>query len=86
MSLQAKGMLNPADLHAAETGGFGHTTRGPMRLVARGTFQASNHHLLDLIIITLRGASGRGSSYRPSKRTFRNRERHLLTMPGQQHS
>src|SRR5436305_4177027 len=31
--------------------------------------------------LTLRGAPGRGSSYSPSSRASRNRERHLPTMP-----
>ena len=31
--------------------------------------------------LTVRGAPGRGSSYNASKRPFRNRARHLPTMP-----
>src|SRR6202022_1761662 len=33
--------------------------------------------------LTWRGAPGRGSSYSPSRRACRNRERHLPTMPSE---
>lgn len=49
-------------------------------------FQGLDHNLLDLRVAHVRGAPDRGSSYSASKRPFRNRVRHLPTMPTEQHN
>ena len=53
-----------------------------MRRIARGLIERGGNQSLDLASPTLRGAPGRGSSSKPSRRRATNRLRHLPTVCG----
>src|SRR5215471_13636761 len=50
MRLQTKGVPNPTDGHAAQSGGLSQTTRAPMSRSPRGGLQRLDDDLLDLSV------------------------------------
>ena len=82
MGLQSEGMPNATDRHPIQSHRLAHIARAPMRRALRLGLQRADDDRFHLFVGDFSLRSGRGSSYRPSRRSRTNRPRHFDTVAG----